>query len=404
MNASNTHAASRPRVVIKVGSALLTNNGKGLDADAVAHWVDQMVALQRDGHDVVLVSSGAIVEGMRRLGWRQRPDAVHELQAAAAVGQMGVIQLYESCFQRHQRHTAQVLLTHDDFASRERYLNARSTLRTLLDFGVVPVVNENDTVSTDEIRLGDNDTLAGLAANLVEADWLVILTDQDGLYTADPRHDASATLVEEARAGDASLQAMAGEGSAFGRGGMVTKLRAAELAARSGTTTVIASGRRQGALSAIVRGESLGTRLVPADAPLAARKRWLAGQVRVRGVLTVDDGAARVLARDGRSLLAVGVREVSGRFSRGDIVACVDTRGKEVARGLVNYAADECRRIKGLSSERIAECLGYVDDAELIHRDNLVVLATGASGDSPKKDEKPRVARQPDAGARAQCS
>ena len=281
-------------VVVKIGSALLTNDGQGLDTKAIERWVVEMVALLDSGVRVILVSSGAVAEGMRRLGWTSRPDALYELQAAAAVGQMGVIQLYESCFQRHGRHTAQVLLTHDDFESRERYLNARSTLRTLVGLGVVPVVNENDTVSTDEIRLGDNDTLAGLAANLVEADRLIILTDQAGLYSSDPRKNAGAELVREGMAGDSSLATMAGPGGALGRGGMRTKLRAAQLAARSGTTTIIASGRERQVLVRLMADEAIGTWLRPGRSAVAARKRWMAGQVRVRGCLHIDDGAVLV--------------------------------------------------------------------------------------------------------------
>ena len=364
----------RRTIVVKIGSAILTNDGAGLDAEAVKTWVGQMVELLDDDFDIVLVSSGSIVEGIRRLGWEGRPEAVHELQAAAAVGQMGLIQLYESCFAKLGRHTAQVLLTHDDFANRERYLNARSALRTLLRLGVVPVVNENDTVSTDEIRLGDNDTLAALAANLVEAELLVILTDQEGLFSADPRKDPSAKLIRSASAGDVELLKVAGGGSELGRGGMVTKVKAAELAARSGTTTVITSGRVDRALVAAAMGRETGTKLEPQHAPVAARKRWLAGQLRVRGKLFLDPGACRVLTQQGRSLLPVGVQRVEGRFTRGDIVACMDTTGTEIARGLVNYGADECRRIAGKASEKIADLLGYVDEPELVHRDNMVLI------------------------------
>ena len=357
------------RVVVKVGSALVTNEGRGLDQQAIQLWVDEIVELTRAGMQVVLVSSGSIVEGMRRLNWSRRPKAIHELQAAAAVGQMGLVQLYEVCFQRHNTRTAQVLFTHDDIESRQRYLNARSTLRTLLELGVVPVVNENDTVSTDEVKFGDNDTLAALAANLVEAEHLIILTDQEGLYTADPRQYPEATLVSDGQAGDPQLNLMAGEGSAFGRGGMRSKLRAAELAARSGTTTTIASGRQPAVLKRIMEGGSVGTRLRPAQAPLAARKRWMAGQVQTRGRLVVDAGAARVLSRDGRSLLAVGVRHVHGAFSRGALVSCVSEDDQEIARGLVNYSAAEIARIAGHSSDDIAMLLGYVAEPELIHRD-----------------------------------
>ncbi|MCP5151993.1 MAG: glutamate 5-kinase [Chromatiales bacterium] len=366
-------SAVRPWVV-KIGSALLTNDGRGLDHGALRDWVDQVARLWKSGLPVVLVSSGSIAEGMSRMRMRRRPVAVHELQALAAIGQMGLVQAYESCFARHGLHTAQVLLTHEDFSNRSRYLNARSTLRSLLAYGVVPVINENDTVATDEIRLGDNDTLAGLVANLVEAALVVILTDQAGLFDADPRTNPSARLVVEGRAGDPSLDAMAGDGGVLGRGGMRTKLRAAALAARSGTATRIASGREADVLGRLAAGESIGTLLVPGQAPIAARKRWLAGQVKVRGRLEVDAGAARVLRSSGRSLLAVGVRAVAGEFSRGDIVACHGPDGAEVARGLVNYSAAEVRRIMGQPSERIVELLGYVDEPELIHRDNLVVI------------------------------
>ena len=300
------------RIVVKIGTALLTNNGRGLDHDAIGAWADQIAELVRGSTQVALVSSGSIGEGMVRLGWRERPQALHELQAAAAVGQMGLVQSYESRFQRHALHSAQILLTHDDIADRERYLNARSTLRTLMGLSVVPVVNENDTVSTEEIRFGDNDTVAGLVANLIEADELFILTDQAGMFTADPRVDPQAKLIPEARIGDGELERVAGPGGRFGRGGMLTKLRAAKLASRSGTTTTIASGREAEVLLRLARGEAIGTRLRPGHAPMAARKRWLAGQVQLAGTLVLDPGAVRVLRRQGRSLLAVGVRGVRG--------------------------------------------------------------------------------------------
>lgn len=365
------------RCVVKIGTALLTNDGRGLDHDALGDWADQIARLVKSGVEVALVSSGSIAEGVRRLGWTTRPQAVHELQAAAAVGQMGLVQSYESRFQRHGLHSAQILLTHDDIAERERYLNARSTLRTLLGLAVVPVVNENDTISTEEIRFGDNDTVAGLVANLVEADTLIILTDQEGLFTADPRHDTSAHLIRQGRAGDPELYAMAGPGGKFGRGGMQTKLRAAELAARSGTVTVIASGREPDVLTQIVAGEPIGTRLSANEPVMAARKRWLAGQLQVAGQLVLDAGASGVLRTKGRSLLPVGVRSVLGEFSRGAVVACIDETGEEVARGLVSYSSDEVRRIQGRPSGEIASILGFVIEPELIHRDNLVV--TGAA-------------------------
>ena len=363
------------RWVVKIGSALLTNDGRGLDRTAIAAWVQQLSQLRLQGLELILVSSGAVAEGMNRLGWSRRPHAIHELQAAAAVGQMGLVEAYESCFQGHGLHTAQVLLTHDDLADRSRYLNARSTLRTLLRLGVVPVVNENDTVATEEIRFGDNDTLAALVANLIEADLLVILTDQAGLYDCDPRGNVDARLLREGSAGDPALDAMAGAtGGALGRGGMYTKVRAAARASRSGTSTIIASGREGEVLNRIARGDEVGTLLRAAKEPLAARKQWLAGQLKVRGRLQLDAGAVRVLREQGRSLLPVGVTGVEGEFARGELVTCVGPDGAEVACGLVNYSAEESRRIMGQPSDRIEQLLGYVDEPELIHRDDFVVL------------------------------
>jgi glutamate 5-kinase len=363
------------RWVVKIGSALLTNDGQGLALESIDSWVEQMAGLREKGHEVLLVSSGAVAEGMTRLGWSRRPHALHELQAAAAVGQMGLIQAYESRFMRYGLHTAQVLLTHDDLADRQRYLNARSTLRTLLSLGVIPVVNENDTVATEEIRFGDNDTLSALVANLVEADLLVFLTDQAGMLDSDPRSNPDAALVAEAQAGDVRLEAMAsGSGGALGRGGMLTKVRAASRAARSGTLTLIASGREPHILQRLAADEALGTRLYPVCKPFAARKRWLAGRLQVRGRLILDTGAVSVLREAGRSLLPVGVTRVDGDFGRGDLVVCISPDGEEVARGLVNYSAADARRIIGQPSGRIEALLGYVDEPELIHRDNLVVV------------------------------
>jgi glutamate 5-kinase len=364
------------RLVVKVGSSLVTNEGAGLDLGAIANWARQIAALRAAGREIVLVSSGAIVEGMQRLGWRKRPETMHELQAAAAVGQMGLIQAYETAFRDHGLRTAQILLTHADLADRGRYLNARSTLNTLLALGVVPVINENDTVVTDEIRVGDNDTLGSLVSNLIEADVLVILTDQGGLFTADPRKDPTAKLVAESKAGDPRLEDMAGgAGSALGRGGMITKVLAAKRAALGGAHTVVASGREPDVLVRLGQGESIGTLLVSDAPPLAARKQWLAGHVQVGGTLHLDAGAARAVAAGGKSLLPVGVRAVTGDFERGALVACVGPDGREVARGLVNYGAGEARRILGRSSAEIAAILGYADEPELIHRDNLVVVA-----------------------------
>ena len=363
------------RIVVKVGSSLVTNQGAGLDARAIGNWAQQIATLRKSGHEVVLVSSGAIAEGMQRLGWKQRPSAVHELQAAAAVGQMGLVQVYESCFRVHNLHTAQVLLTHADLADRERYLNARSTLRTLLNLGIIPVINENDTVVTDEIKFGDNDTLAALVTNLIEADALIILTDQTGLYTADPRKDASATLLSSAQAGDEKLEAMAGgAGSHIGRGGMITKVLAAKRAARSGAHTVIASGHEQDVLPRLLNGESIGTLLLAQSLSLVARKQWLADHLQVSGKITLDVGAVKAICKEGKSLLPIGVSEVSGEFERGAVVALLNTNGQDIARGLINYSAAETRRIARHSSQEIERILGYVDEPELIHRDNLVLL------------------------------
>lgn len=367
-------AASR-RWVVKIGSALLTNDGQGLDQLAIAGWVQQIVQLRQRGVEVVLVSSGSVAEGMARLGWKQRPKAIHDLQAAAAVGQMGLVQTWEQSFKAHDVHSAQVLVTHDDLSDRKRYLNARSTLLALISHGVVPVVNENDTVVTDEIRFGDNDTLGALVTNLVEADLLVILTDQDGMFDADPRTNPSARLISHARASDPALVGVAG-GSAgsLGRGGMATKLRAAQLAARSGAASIIVGGRLPAVLSRIQQAEAVGTLLTADESPMAARKQWLAGHLQMRGVLTLDAGAAKVLREKGVSLLPVGVRDVTGNFSRGEMVSCVGPDNQRVACGLVNYSAEEARRIMGKSSDAIASILGYVDEKELIHRDNMVVF------------------------------
>ena len=361
------------RWVVKIGSALLTNDGKGLDAEAIARWVDQLAALRSQGMEIVLVSSGAVAEGMTRLGWSSRPDELHRLQAAAAVGQMGLVQAYEANFQRHGTHTAQILLTHDDLTNRNRYLNARATLKTLLDMDVVSVVNENDTVVTDEFRFGDNDTLAALVTNLIDADGVILLTDQHGLYTADPRSNADAQLIHEARAEDESLVAMAGGGGKLGRGGMATKVRAAKLAARSGAVTVIASGRESDVLLRLKQGEVLGTLLVPERSPTAARKQWLAGHLQARGTLVLDAGAVLALSERGKSLLPAGVKSLVGAFTRGDMVVMTDEAGKIVARGLVNYSAADASKIIGKPSSSISDVLGYVNEEELVHRDNLVL-------------------------------
>jgi glutamate 5-kinase len=362
------------RCVIKIGSAVITNSGKGLDRDAVSGWAEQIARLRQRAIECVVVTSGAVAAGMQRLGRTQRPRALHELQAMAAVGQMGLVQLYESAFQRFELHAAQVLLIHDDFSDRRRYLNARSTLRTLLDCGVIPVVNENDTVATEEIRFGDNDTLAALVANLIEADLLLIVTDRAGLHERDPRVHPDAALVAEGTAGDPKLLSMAGSSGVLGRGGMYTKLLAAEKAARSGAATVIAGGDIADLLARVLAGDRVGTYLRPSQNRLAARKQWLAGQSQVQGRLALDAGAVKALVDGNKSLLPIGVKRVDGGFQRGEIVSCLDPSGREIARGLVNYGADEARRIIGHSTDRIESILGYVDEPELIGRDNLVLM------------------------------
>jgi glutamate 5-kinase len=352
----------------------VTNDGKGLDAGAIAQWGRQIAALRTAGKQVAVVSSGAIAEGMKRLGWARRPREIHELQAAAAVGQMGMAQVYESCFRESGLATALVLLTHEDLADRRRYLNARSTLLTLLRLGVVPIINENDTVVTDEIKVGDNDTLASLVTNLIDGDALVILTDQAGLYTADPRRDPSARLLAQVSAGDPALEAMAGgAGSAIGKGGMITKVLAARRAAGSGAHTVVASGREPGVLERLARGEPVGTCFVALTPRLASRKQWLADHLQLRGALTLDAGAAHALSHAGKSLLPIGVTEVSGEFERGEVVACRDPQGREIARGLINYSSSETRLIMRRASSEIEAILGFSEEPELIHRDNLIL-------------------------------
>ena len=362
------------RIVVKVGSSLVTDEGRGLDAQAVGNWCRQMAALARDGREVVMVSSGAIAEGMKRLGWSVRPKGIHELQAAAAVGQMGLAQIYESKLREHGMGSAQVLLTHADLADRERYLNARSTLLTLLGMKVIPVINENDTVVNDEIKFGDNDTLGALVANLIEADAMVILTDQRGLFTADPRKDANARLIDEAQAGAPDLELMAGgAGSSISRGGMLTKVLAAKRAASSGASTVIAWGREPDVLIRLAAGEGIGTALIAPTQKLAARKQWMADHLQLRGAVVVDDGAAIKVMQQGKSLLPVGVVEVQGEFHRGDVIAVLSNEGIEIARGLANYGSSEARLIARRASREFEKLLGYTGEPEMIHRDNLVL-------------------------------
>ena len=373
--ASDSVVQAARRLVVKVGSSLVTNEGRGVDAEAIGHWAQQLAALAAQGRELLMVSSGAIAEGMKRLGFAQRPRELPELQAAAAVGQMGLVQMYESSLARHGLRSAQVLLTHADLADRERYLNARSTLLTLLSLNVIPVINENDTVVNDEIKFGDNDTLGALVANLVDADAYVILTDQRGLYSADPRRDPSARLIVEARAGDASLEEMAGgAGSGIGRGGMLTKVLAAKRAARSGTSTVIAWGREPDVLVRLAEGRRIGTQLTAPTAKLAARKQWMLDHLQLRGAVMVDAGAVLKLRDEGKSLLPIGMTEVQGEFVRGDVIAVRGPDGTEIARGLANYSAVEARRLVRKASTQIESLLGYANEPEMIHRTNLVLV------------------------------
>ena len=366
------------KVVVKIGSALITAGGKGLDRAMITAWAEQMAYLREQGVDVVLVSSGSIAEGITRLGLKSRPSNISELQATAAVGQMGLVQAYEACFQKHGLNSAQMLLTHADLSNRRRYLNARTTLRTLLEFGTVPVVNENDSVANEEIRFGDNDTLGALVANLIEADLLIILTDQEGLFDANPTDNPGAKLIQRADARDPLLVQYAGPSSGhLGRGGMQTKVSAAQLAARSGTHTVIVSGKTENVITRLVQGEALGSFLEASEGHLAARKQWLAGHMRCAGELSLDAGAVEVLVNKNASLLPIGVKAVSGVFNRGEVVACLAPDGSEVARGLVNYPSDECKQIIGKASNQIPDILGYQDDPELINRENLILMSTG---------------------------
>ena len=363
------------RWIIKIGSALLTKDGKGLDYEAIEDWTAQIAQLRQQGREVILVSSGSVAEGMSRMGWDKRPTVLAELQAAAAIGQTGLIEAYETQFKKHQIQAAQILLTHDDVSNRKRYLNARNTLNTLLKFKALPIINENDTVALQEMRLGDNDTLAALVANLVEADLLVILTDQEGLFDKDPRHNSDAKLIIEESACNPELQKFVGSiSTALGSGGMGTKLTAAQRAAFSGCATIIASGREKKVLHRLSQGEEIGTLLIPDNTKISARKQWIAGQVQASGVLFLDEGASQAILKKGTSLLPIGVEKSEGQFKRGDIVDCKNTDGKVVARGLINYSSNEVRLLHKISSNKISEILGYTGDAELIHRDNLVLL------------------------------
>ncbi len=366
---------SKQRWVIKIGSALLTDLGKGLNRSGLTEWAGQLAGLHKSGKEVILVSSGAVAEGMTRLGWNKRPNALHELQAAAAVGQMGLIQAYESALQQYGLQTAQILLTHQDLSNRQRYLNTRSTLQALLKLNVIPIINENDTVATDEFRFGDNDTLAAMVANLIEADYLIILTDQDGLYDKDPRKHKDAQLIPQASSSDPKLEQYAGSSASdLSRGGMRTKITAAQIAARSGTHTIIASGHENNVIQRLAEGEQLGS-LLKADRPrLTARKQWIAHQLEPQGTLQLDQGACDIISKQGKSLLSVGVMKVNGKFERGDLVICANADKQIIARGLINYSSDECRIMAGQPSNQIEALLGYINEKELIHRNNLIVF------------------------------
>ena len=375
MNSKRNQAISGKRWVIKVGSSLVTEDGHGLNIDAISGLASQIASLVNAGKEVILTSSGAIAEGMNRLSWQKRPHAIYELQAAAAVGQMGLIQAYESCLQQHNLHSAQVLLTHADLQDRKRYLNARTTLRKLLEMKTVPVVNENDTVATDEIKFGDNDTLAALVSNLVEANLLIILTDQEGVYETPPGDQASSPMIKEISANDPRLDEAAGPSARqTGRGGMLTKVSAARIAARAGAATIITSGKTRDILAKIADDDPCGSLLLPDAEPLVARKQWIANQLYIHGELFLDDGASAVICKSGKSLLAIGVEEVKGNFERGEVVSCLNRDGQEIARGLANYSSEEARKLQGKLSTEIEAVLGYVDAPELIHRDNLVIL------------------------------
>ncbi|MFK8027462.1 MAG: glutamate 5-kinase [Gammaproteobacteria bacterium] len=375
MKNNDTNTQQAKRWVIKIGSSLITNDGQGLNLSAIKAWMNDFAELRKQGYELILVSSGAVAEGMARLGWTQRPRTLHELQAAAAIGQMGLVQAYEKFLQEHDLHSAQVLLTHEDLRDRQRYINARSTLTTLLALGVIPVVNENDTVATDEIRFGDNDNLAALVANLISADQLIILTDQAGIFDKNPNEFKDAKLIESCSTNDRILDIVAGPSHhALGRGGMVTKVSAARRAERSGTSTIILSGKQANALTSIADGSYIGTTIMPAIEPLTARKQWIANQLQVVGSIQLDAGASNVIRSGGASLLPIGVKSVKGEFKRGDLVACNDEQGNEIARGLINYNADESRKILGKSTAEIEPTLGYIDEPELINRDNLAIL------------------------------
>ncbi len=373
MSSNREKLKQSKRWVVKLGSALLTDKGCGLKHERLDSWIAQIAALGKQGIEVVIVSSGAVAEGITRLGWKQRPTQVHQLQAAAAVGQMGLIQAYEFGFQKYGKHTAQILLTHEDVANRERYLNARTSINTLISLGVIPIINENDSVATDEIRFGDNDTLAGMVANLIEAEVLVLLTDQDGLYTADPTRDKNATLLHEVSVDDAELDTYAGEGGVLGRGGMRTKIKAARIAAHSGTQTLIASGNETDVMLRLAKAETIGTLFTGKEVTVNARRLWLAGQGKMKGSVSVDDGAVRALTENNKSLLPVGIRQVNGEFNRGEVIACLDMNGNEIARGLTNYNSSQAKTIMGKTSQEILDLLGSLDEDEFIHRDNLLV-------------------------------
>ncbi len=361
------------RIVVKIGSSLLTANGQGLDLEAISHWAKQIVDLHHAGHEMILVTSGAVAEGMVRMKLPHRPTDLPSLQACAAIGQMGLIQTWSSVLDRHHIKTAQVLLTHDDLTDRRRYLNSCDALQQLIDWHVIPVINENDTVSTDEIRFGDNDTLAAMVAGQVHADLLIILTDQQGMFDADPRSNPEAKLLSTVRALDETLFEMAGGSGTLGTGGMLTKVRAARLAAKSGCPTLIASGESDRVLARLMAGELLGTLFITDDDRMTAHQQWLAAHLQTAGRLVIDDGAVNAIKTQHRSLLPVGVKAIEGHFDRGDVVECVDRQGKRIAVGRVNFSSRSAELVKGLASDKVYQVLGEARSLEMIHRNHMAI-------------------------------
>jgi len=363
------------RIVVKVGSSILASVEKGLHREVFSHLAKEISDIKRKGYEIVLVSSGAIAAGMEKLGYRARPQSITQKQATAAVGQGRLMKIYEDHFSRYQQIVAQILLTHDDLSHRRRFLNARNTLLALLGLGIIPIINENDTVVVDEIKFGDNDNLSALIANLIEADLLVILTDMEGLCDADPRYHPQAHCISLVEDIDMDIGARIGDaGGPWNVGGMISKIQAARKASRSGIPTVIACGTKEGVLHQILRGKEIGTLILPKEEALSSRKRWIAFNLKPKGDVVVDEGAKRAIVQKGKSLLPSGIVRIRGAFDRGDPVSCLGPKGKEFARGLVNYSAAELEKIKGLRTDHIERALGYKYSDEIIHRDDLVVL------------------------------